>query len=259
VEQHGRRPERVAAPDGRGEDDRHLALVNLADQLRGKSHFELLGVTPSEGKGAIDAAYERLSAQTHPDHFSGGSKALRDLAGELSDLVRSAYEKAIDPRAHQKYQLDEKKRARELEQQRRGERAFEAESEFRKGRAALTARDFGDALAHFGCALQLYPDEGDHHAYYGWGLHLCHPGDPSMLGEALEHVKRGLKLASHRETVYLFLGRLYKVMGRIDVAERSFTRAVQIQPECVEALRELRLINMRREKSKSLIGRILRR
>jgi hypothetical protein len=38
-----------------------------------------------------------------------------------------------------------------------------------------------------------------------------------------------------------------------------FSRAVRIQPECVEALRELRLINMRRQKSKSLIGRLLRR
>ena len=33
-----------------------------------------------------------------------------------------------------------------------------------------------------------------------------------------------------------------------DVAVKMFTRAVQIQPQCVEALRELRLINMRREK-----------
>jgi hypothetical protein len=38
-----------------------------------------------------------------------------------------------------------------------------------------------------------------------------------------------------------------------------FTRAVQVQPDCVEALRELRLINMRRQKEKGFIGRLLRR
>jgi tetratricopeptide (TPR) repeat protein len=80
-----------------------------------------------------------------------------------------------------------------------------------------------------------------------------------MVGEALEHVKRGLKLASHREKSYLFLGRLYKAIGRVEMAERMFARAVQIQPECVEGLRELRLIDMRRKKSKGLIGRLLRR
>jgi hypothetical protein len=38
-----------------------------------------------------------------------------------------------------------------------------------------------------------------------------------------------------------------------------FARAVQLEPGCVEALRELRLINLRRHKSKGLIGRLLRR
>ena len=80
-----------------------------------------------------------------------------------------------------------------------------------------------------------------------------------LVGEALEHVRRGLKLASHREKPYLFMGRRYKAIGRADVAEKMFTRAVQILPECVEALRELRLIHMRREKSKGVIGRLLRR
>jgi tetratricopeptide (TPR) repeat protein len=80
-----------------------------------------------------------------------------------------------------------------------------------------------------------------------------------MVGEALEHVRRGIKLAGNREKPYLFMGRLYKAIGRADVAEKMFTRAVHIAPECVEALRELRLIHMRREKSKGLIGRLFRR
>ena len=37
------------------------------------------------------------------------------------------------------------------------------------------------------------------------------------------------------------------MVGKTSAAEKMFTRAVQIRPECVEAMRELRLINMRRE------------
>ena len=80
-----------------------------------------------------------------------------------------------------------------------------------------------------------------------------------MVEEAIEHVKRGAELSRDNETTFLFLGRLFKVMGKVKVAEKMFTRAVQIQPECVEAMRELRLINLRREKSRGLIGRLLRR
>ena len=38
-------------------------------------------------------------------------------------------------------------------------------------------------------------------------------------------MKRGVKLASHRERPYLYMGRLYKVVGRIDAAEADEKRA----------------------------------
>jgi len=80
-----------------------------------------------------------------------------------------------------------------------------------------------------------------------------------QIEEAVEHVRRGIKLASHADRAYLFMGRLLRAMGKPAAAEKMFTRAVQIEPDCVEALRELRLINMRRERSKGLIRRMLRR
>ena len=102
-------------------------------------------------------------------------------------------------------------------------------------------------------------EEGEYCAHYGWCLHQCHPDNAVILQEAIEHVRRGVKLARDRETPYLFLGRLYKVAGRTDAAEKMFNRAVVVQPRCVEALREIRLINMRREKGKGVIRWLLRR
>ena len=118
---------------------------------------------------------------------------------------------------------------------------------------------FVTALRCFGKALENFPEEGEYHAHYGWALHLCNPDDAMMAEEAIEHCKRGIKLASDREKPYLLMGRLCKATGRAEAAERMFARAVQIQPGCVEALRELRLINMRRDKEKGLIRRLLRR
>ena len=62
-----------------------------------------------------------------------------------------------------------------------------------------------------------------------------------------------------RDAPHLFLGRLYKAAEREKIAEKMFARAVQLDPDCVEAIRELRLLNMRRERSKGLVRRILRR
>jgi CheY-like chemotaxis protein/tetratricopeptide (TPR) repeat protein len=245
--------------DRRQDDPRHAELIALADQLRAKDAYEVLGVSRGVGASELREAYERLAAQAHPDRFRDGSQGLRALAEEVFGRVRSAFETLSDPRERQLRALASKKFERKEAEQKRTERAFNAEMERRKGEAALAARSYETALAHFGKALELYPDEGDHHAYYGYALHLCHPGDAAMAAEAMEHVKRGIKIASHREKPYLFLGRLNKAVGLADQAEKMFVRAAQIEPKCLEAISELRLIQMRREKSKGLIGKLFRR
>ena len=248
-----------AARDRRQDDPRHAELMALADQLRAQDAYEVLGVERGAGDAEMREAYERLSASAHPDRFSDGSQALRELAESVYARVREAYETLSNPREKQIQAMASKKLERQEQERARGERAFVAELECRKGQTALAARSYEIALAHFGKALELYPDEGDHHAYYGYALHLCHSGDAAMAAEAIEHIKRGIKLASHREKPYLFLGRLHKAVGLADQAEKMFLRAVQIEPKCVEAIRELRLIQMRREKSKGLIGRLFGR
>jgi cytochrome c-type biogenesis protein CcmH/NrfG len=90
-------------------------------------------------------------------------------------------------------------------------------------------------------------------------LHLASPGDPGVMKRAYGHVQKGWKLAPDRAKPYLLLGRLALVEERPDVASKMFSRAIRLDPDCLEALRELRLINMPREKSKSLVRRILRR
>jgi CheY-like chemotaxis protein/tetratricopeptide (TPR) repeat protein len=245
--------------DRRLEDPRHAELMALADQLRASDAHEVLGVARGASDAEVRDAYERLAARAHPDRFRDGSQGLRALAEDVFSRVRAAYDALTDPRQKQLQALASKKLERKEAERQKSERTFQAEIERRKGEKALAARSYEVALAHFGKALELYPDEGDHHAYYGYVLHLCHPGDAAMAAEAMEHCKRGLKLASHREKPYLFLGRLNKAVGRADEAERMFVRAVHIDPDCLEAIRELRLIQMRREKSKGLIGRLFRR
>jgi CheY-like chemotaxis protein/tetratricopeptide (TPR) repeat protein len=253
------RPRPQPATERDAADPRLGELKDLERQLRAQTYFEILDVDAMANGDALRTAYERLSSKLHPDRYHNAGEAVRDLAAEVYGMVTEAFVTLSDPKLRQKYSLQIKKKERERAERREGERALEAETEFRAGEVALKTRNYENALAHFGRALQLYPSEGIHHAHYGWALHLCHPDDPSMVGEALEHVKRGVKLARHHEKPYLFMGRLYKTIGKPNAAERMFTRAAQIQPECVEALRELRLIQMRRDKTKGLIGRLLRR
>jgi tetratricopeptide (TPR) repeat protein len=157
------------------------------------------------------------------------------------------YLRALRNRDHEAAELEE------------GQRALRAELEFQKGEAALQRRDYAAAVRHFEHAMQTYPEEGEYQAHFGWAFYQAAPDEPGRLREAIEHVLSGRKLAPDREKPYLFLGWLYKAEGRLQIAERMFHRALQLDPDCVEAIRELRLIDMRRQRSRGLVRRILRR
>jgi CheY-like chemotaxis protein len=252
-------PREVATSVQPQDEAKRAELTAMAERFAKQNHFEVLGVEETADEEQIRAAYERLSEHAHPDRVNASSDAVRQLAGQVFRHVEQAYETLRDPRGRQEYLLQRKRADRQAALREQGQRALAAERHFQQGEAALRQRSYETALRLFGQALELYPEEGEYCAYYGWTLHLCHPDDATMAEEAIEHVKRGIKLASDREKPYLLMGRLCKAIGRPGAAEKMFMRAVQIQPDCVEALRELRLINMRRRKEKGLIGRLLRR
>jgi len=253
-------PSQASPRRPRGDDETAQAsLVAMAERFRAQTYFEILGVDPDASDSAVEAAFVELAESSHPDRFAGSSDAVREVAEEVFAHLSRAYETLRDPRSRAQYVLEVRREQRAAESEKKGQRALEAAAQFQRGMALLNARSYEDALERFGRALELNPDEGDYHTHYGWTLHLCHPSNSEMIEEAVEHVRRGIKLASHADRAYLFMGRLLRAMGKPAAAEKMFTRAVQIEPDCVEALRELRLINMRRERSKGLIRRMLRR
>jgi curved DNA-binding protein CbpA len=221
--------------------------------------FEIFGLPETASDEEIRAGYEQLCERTHPDRFGDATDAVRELAERVFERVEAAFGVLSDPRRRQEHLLARRRAGREAAELDEGRRAVEAELRFQKGQAALRQRAYDEAMQCFQEAVELHPDDGEYHAHLGWALHVSRPDDRKRAEQALVHLKRGIKLARDREKPYLFMGRVCQAVGRSDVAVKMFTRAVQIQPDCVEALRELRLINMRREKEKGFIARLLRR
>lgn len=243
----------------RTDEELRVELANLANRIREVDHYQTLGVAFSASDEAIRSAYTRLAKNTHPDRFHGASSSVRLLASQVFDRICQAHSAIATVEARHAYaeELDRGRRVFAAEAE--GRRALEAETEYQRGEQMVAKRDYEGALLSFGRAMQNFPSEGEYHSNYGWCLYLCHPDSEVMLGEALEHCRKGVKLAKDREKPYLLLGRLYKVMGRVGPAKKMFTRAVEIQPQCVEAMRELRIMNMRRDKDKGVLKRIFRR
>ena len=244
----------------RDETAERTELTDLVNSLRDKNYFEILDVSQACPETVLEDAYSKLARRVHPDRYQSASLAIREIASEVYEKVNEAYETLRDKKSRQLYVLELQAGQRRAQEEQKGQKSFEAETAFQKGTSLLQKRAYEEALVQFGKALECNDEDGEYHSYYGWCLYQCHSDSSTMVEEAIEHVKRGAALAPDREKPVLFLGRLYKVMGDVSNAKKMFTRAVQIQPECVDALRELRLINLRRKKKKKgLLPRILRR
>lgn len=238
--------------------EQRAALAALMVRLRSPSPFEKLGLRPDASIADIRAAYTELAKRAHPDRFAGASEVVRDLAEEAFREITRAYQALSDPERLAQYRADPTRDAKDAKAQEEAQRALAAEQEFQRGEARLRVYDWPGALAHFERACELYPEEGEYLAFCGWAYYLTHGHDEKVFRKAFELVKRGAKLAPDRDKPYLFLGRLCQAAGRLELAEKMFTKAVERRPDSTEALRELRLLAMRKPKP-SLVGRILRR
>jgi tetratricopeptide (TPR) repeat protein len=131
-----------------------------------------------------------------------------------------------------------------------------AEGLFQKGEVCLRKREYDRACEFFREATQLCPEEGEFHAYLGWAMFQSNPKDESSVQAARDELNQAISLNPKVDKAYLFLGYIYKAMNYKEMAEHEFEKAIQCNPDCTEALRELRLINMRRKGKK---GGILKR
>ncbi len=91
-------------------------------------------------------------------------------------------------------------------------------------------------------AIALYGEEGEFHAWLGWSRFQANPRDPTAVDEALLSLEKAISLNPRVDKSWLFLGYIYKATGRPDKAEKQFEKAIQANPDCTEALRELRLL-----------------
>ncbi|MHB8417893.1 MAG: DUF4388 domain-containing protein [Myxococcales bacterium] len=238
-------PTRAAGEAARPPPSRETAEKLAAEvaSLRRKNHFEILGVAKDAPPHELRRAYLALAKEYHPDkHYSSASAEVRELAAEIYHLVSIAYETLTDPEERRHYET-ELAAGGPREEPDAVARVLAAEGKFQRGEQLLRERRFKEAAAAFQEAVSLYDEEGEFHAHLGWSLYLASPDSPQILSEALDHIEKAIRLNPKVDKSYLFLGYIHKSTGRPDKAERSFEKALQCNPDCLEALHELRLLS----------------
>ena len=93
--------------------------------------------------------------------------------------------------------------------------------------------------------------------YQTWSAYKFNPKATDVIINARKKLLRAIELNPKLSLAHLFLGYVCKDGGNENEALRHFERAIQCNPNCTEALREIRLMSMRKEKGKKgLFGKM---
>ena len=266
--------ERSAAPDPIAtEDSMEGAETEIIDEkLRHKilddyqrimacDYFEALGLGRQCSSAEARKAYYRLAKEYHPDRFLGSdlSSEMKHKINEMFQYITQAYTVLSDKDSYEDY-LDElvngPKKTIDINQ------VIEAETSYQQGRALLKVRRFSVAAKALQRAMELSPEEPEYMTYFSYAQFKSKPEHPENQRQALEVLLASREINPSFDLTHLYLGQVYQAQGKDRQAEKSFEMAVQANPDCTEALRELRLINLRREQepqSKGLFRKFLKK
>jgi len=232
-------------------------------RLIGLDYFSLLGVRADQSRAEMRKAYFALAKRYHPDQFLQQNlpDELKHKLSELFQRIGEAYETLSSPSRLKGYQ---ERLKGEKGEKPKIQDVLLAETSFQKGRHLLRARNYPEAFKQLSISFELSPKEPEYLTHYAWALSRCNPGNNEIQQAAKQHLLHSVQLNSSIDVSHLYLGYLLKEEGKTREAEKRFELAIQCNPNCTEALRELRLLNLRKEKEKEnkpkgLFGKVFRK
>jgi CheY-like chemotaxis protein/tetratricopeptide (TPR) repeat protein len=228
----------------------------LAGALAQQDDFSVLEVSELASDEDVRRAYH---AQLEALGVAGPKPEdprMAQLVEQIRGRVTIAYRHLQDVESRDSYAAARREEEKARAAREEAARALEAEGWFRKGERFLRSKRYDEAVEAFGMSAHLDPEEGEYVSHLGWALYLKQPDDDLVRREALEQIARGIKLSPRRALPYVYLGRIFKAIDDPEHARKMFRKATKVDPDCHPALQELRLLEMRDQKHKGVLGRL---
>jgi CheY-like chemotaxis protein/curved DNA-binding protein CbpA len=247
-------------PTAPTKEEKAQALLSEYIKFRTADYFTLLGVSPDATKAQITEAYRLRRKRYHADTLIGVDAGLvLEKMEELYVRVHTAYSTLIDDEQRRKYRDElELGATRTMLSQQSKTGKFETlakkprhELLFEDGFSLLRNGEFARALAMFEEAERL-DEKARYVAYRAWCSYLVDPAKR----EPVERELVGLtKQNGDDALMFYLLGNFYLRENNEKRATACYERALEIDPQNIDAARQLRLIRMRqRQKSAESSG-----
>ncbi|EYF03055.1 J domain-containing protein [Chondromyces apiculatus] len=266
-------PEKAAVDPRLGE--RRAEIEKRAAAIDEEDLFQVLGIAQDAAPDRIRVAYFNLAKQWHPDRLPAELQDVKPLVSRVFARISEAYQTLTDAERRAQYLAGHGPGSSEDEEAKVA-RAVDAALEFQKAEVLVKKRDLVQAEALARRAAEADPEQPEYITLLAWILALRR-GDPPAFPEGtqsphfddlLEKLDAVLMKEPRYERALFYRGSLLKRVGQADRAAADFRLAAEINPKNLDAVREVRLHDMRKRSAPepptptgggSIMGKIFKR
>ncbi|HXU71486.1 MAG TPA: DUF4388 domain-containing protein [Polyangia bacterium] len=230
-------------------DNVRKQLIAKAAVVETQNLFEVLEIPQTATKDEVKQAYFVAAKRYHPDRLvSMGLESLRGDVEKIFRRVSEAYGTLFDDARRNEYKATlGKPKEDDAAAHAKAMKMLEADMALRRGEVLLKKNDFLGSIKEFEQAVNFDPQNGEHLAYLTWAR-VC--ANQTTYADAKALLNQAVKLSPRCAQAYYYLGICLKEEKDIDRAYGMFKKAHEINARLLDAEREMRLINMRKEKEK---------
>ncbi len=242
-----------------------------ASDIEREDFYKMLGVKSDAAIGEIQAAYFKLAKTWHPDRVSAEVADLKDLVQKVFTKINEANSTLSDSQKRAEYNVQMMSGGGSEDEQRQVAALIDAAMEFQKAEILMRKNDLVGAESYASRAVSADPGQIDYVALFVW-LQAMRRGDPppmkegatsSFYDDLIAQLDGVLKKDAEHERALYYRGVLQKRSGRDAKAMRDFRMVIELNPKNIEAMREVRLFQMRKdakkEKDAGLLGKIFKK
>lgn len=207
------------------------------------THYEVLGLPRDVAPADIQPAFLALAKKWHPDRLPAELANVKEAATRIFGRMSEASQVLSDPMLRREYDSKLRRAGREAEEQEHVQRVLRAATALQKADVFMKRNNLAAAEVEAQKALADDPDQSDCIALVAW---LDAQKPDANLENCIKQLDRAIMIQPSSVRAHWYRGQLYKRLGRTGRAIRDFRSVVEKDPRHTDALRELRLYQMRR-------------
>ena len=217
-------------------------------RIEEQDHYQVLEIERDASAGQVAAAFGALARRWHPDRLSPDLSDLKEVAMRVFTRITEAHRVISHQNSREEYDHSLDTGGSDVDsEQAQIVRVLRAAEAFQKAEILVKKRDFDGAERFASIALAGDKEQAEYGALHAW-IRARKPGIPDAdMNASLEVLKAAVAKQANNVKIRYYFACALKIAGHEASALREFRFVAQNDPSNLDAARELRLHDIRRQ------------